>query len=100
LFGERTAAIPITANKSMLGHTLGAAGAIEAAFCWIALARSEAGVLALPPHCWDGEQDPELPVLHLVRKGETAALRSAPRVMSNSFGFGGNNCTLVLGRDA
>ena len=87
----------MSSTKPLVGHTLGAAGAIEAAFCWLALARSEPGVLALPPHWWDGQRDPELPALHLVRKGETAAVRSAPRVMSNSFGFGGNNCTLVLG---
>jgi 3-oxoacyl-[acyl-carrier-protein] synthase I len=91
-------ALPVSSTKPLVGHTLGAAGAIEAAFCWLALAHSEPGALALPPHWWDGEQDPELPALHFVRKGETAQLRSAPRVMSNSFGFGGNNCTLVLGR--
>ena len=93
-------ALPVSSTKPLVGHTLGAAGAIEAAFCWLALANSEPGALALPPHWWDGEQDPELPALHFARKGETAAPRSAPRVMSNSFGFGGNNCTLVLGLGA
>ena len=65
----------------------------------LVLDRCDAGALSLPPHWWDGERDPELPALHLVQKGETAAAGSAPRVMTNSFGFGGNNCTLVLGRD-
>ncbi len=91
--------LPVSSTKPLVGHTLGAAGAIEAAFCWLVLDRAEGGALSLPPHWWDGERDPEIPPLHLVQKGETASARSAPRVMSNSFGFGGNNCTLVLGRD-
>ncbi|TMA35138.1 MAG: beta-ketoacyl-ACP synthase [Deltaproteobacteria bacterium] len=92
-------ALPVSSTKPLVGHTLGAAGAIEAAFCWLVLDRAQSGALALPPHWWDGEGDAELPALHLVQKGETAHPRSAPRVMTNSFGFGGNNCTLVLGRD-
>lgn len=92
--------LPMSSTKPLIGHTLGAAGAIEAAFCWLAVERSEGGVLALPPHCWDGERDPELPAAHLVRAGETARCSETPRVMSNAFGFGGNNCTLVLGRTA
>jgi 3-oxoacyl-[acyl-carrier-protein] synthase-1 len=92
--------LPASSTKPMVGHTLGAAGAMEAGFCWLALDKSDAGVLSLPPHWWDGEPDPEIPPLHLVGKGETALLRAKPRVMTNSFGFGGNNCTLVLGRDA
>jgi 3-oxoacyl-[acyl-carrier-protein] synthase-1 len=91
--------LPVSSTKPLVGHTLGAAGAIEAAFCWLILDRCDAGALSLPPHWWDGERDPELPPLHLVQKGETAIVRGAPRVMTNSFGFGGNNCTLVLGRD-
>ena len=93
-------ALPVSSTKPLVGHTLGAAGAIEAAFCWLVLDRCTAGTLSLPPHCWDGERDPELPALHLVQKGETAVAGPAPRVMTNSFGFGGNNCTLVLGRDS
>ena len=92
--------LPVSSTKPLVGHTLGAAGAMEAAFCWLALDRNEAGALALPPHWWDGERDPEIPLLHLVGKGETTAPCDAPRVMTNSFGFGGNNCTLVLGCDA
>jgi 3-oxoacyl-[acyl-carrier-protein] synthase I len=91
--------LPVSSTKPLVGHTLGAAGAIEAAFCWLVLDRIGADALSLPAHWWDGERDPELPALHLVQKGETAAAGSAPRVMTNSFGFGGNNCTLVLGRD-
>jgi 3-oxoacyl-[acyl-carrier-protein] synthase-1 len=94
VFGAR---LPASSTKPLVGHTLGAAGAMEAAFCWLVLDRREDGRLALPPHCWDGVRDPELPPVHLVRKGEVVAVRGPARVMSNSFGFGGNNCTLVLG---
>jgi 3-oxoacyl-[acyl-carrier-protein] synthase-1 len=92
-------ALPVSSTKPLVGHTLGAAGAIEAAFCWLVLDRAANGALSLPPHWWDGERDPALPALHLVQKGQTAAVPRAARVMTNSFGFGGNNCTLVLGRE-
>jgi 3-oxoacyl-[acyl-carrier-protein] synthase-1 len=53
--------------------------------------------LVLPPHCFDGVLDPALPAIHLAKPGERARVRGPARVMTNSFGFGGNNCTLVLG---
>lgn len=90
--------IPVSSTKPLVGHTLGAAGALEAAFCWLVLEGAEGGVLELPPHCWDGERDPELPFVRLVGKGETVQASGPARVMTNSFGFGGNNCTLVLER--
>jgi 3-oxoacyl-[acyl-carrier-protein] synthase-1 len=92
--------LPMSSTKPLVGHTLGAAGVMEAAFCWLALQHSEGGVLTLPPHCWDGERDPELPPVRLATKGETVECAGPPRAMTNSFGFGGNNCTLVLGRSA
>jgi len=90
------AGVPCSSTKAVVGHTLGAAGAMEAAFCWLLLASREAEQLTLPPHCWDGAQDEELPVLALTTKGERLRARAPAYVMSNSFGFGGNNCTLVL----
>ena len=90
--------LPLSSTKPLVGHTLGAAGALEAAFCWLMLARSEGGLLELPPHCFDGELDPELPAVRLVGKGESVRPGGPLRVMTNSFGFGGNNCTLVLER--
>ena len=87
LLGEAT---PCSSTKPMTGHTLGAAGALEAAFSWLALSRGQ-----LPPHCNGSDRDPALPPINLVRTGNTA---SAPRfVMSNSFAFGGSNCSLILG---
>jgi len=93
-------ALPQSSTKPLVGHTLGAAGALEAAFCWLVLDRREGDALALPPHCWDGVRDPEIPPVHLVEKGELARLRGPACVMTNSFGFGGNNCTLLLGAGA
>jgi 3-oxoacyl-[acyl-carrier-protein] synthase-1 len=88
--------VQCSSTKPLVGHTLGASGAIEAAFSWMVLTD---GQQRLPPHRFDGEFDPELPALNLVTAG--CAVSSAPRVvLSNSFGFGGSNCALVLSREA
>ena len=87
-------AVPASSTKPLTGHTLGAAGAIEAAFCWLALT-DPAG--RLPPHLYDGAGDPELPTLNLVAPG--ARLGSPPAaVITTSFAFGGSNVALVLER--
>ena len=81
-------------TKSLTGHTLAAAGAIEAAFCWLGLQRNDG---QLPPQLWDGQADPALPVLNgLARRTVERPLRYA---MSNSFAFGGNNLSLIMGRE-
>ena len=86
--------VPCSSTKPLTGHALGAAGAIEAALCWIALARNPDH--RLPPHWWDGVIDPALAPIHLVRPGERAdtPLRYA---LSQSFAFGGSNAALILG---
>lgn len=89
--------VPASSTKPLVGHTLGASGAVELAFCWMILDRRDASGLALPPHCWDGVADPALPALHLVAKGERVASPERLAILSNSFGFGGNNCAVVLG---
>jgi len=86
-----------SSTKPLVGHTLGAAGATEAGFCWMMLRSVENGEIGVAPHCWDGATDPELPPQHLARQGERVAVGARGAVMSNSFGFGGNNCVLVLG---
>jgi 3-oxoacyl-[acyl-carrier-protein] synthase-1 len=79
---------PVSSTKPLTGHTLGAAGAIEAAISCLALE----GDGRLPPHLWDGAQDPELPKLNIASQ-----LESAPKViMTNNFAFGGNNTSLIL----
>lgn len=90
--------IPCSSTKALVGHTLGAAGAIEAAFTWLILDRAEAGVVYFPPHAWDGERDPELAPIRLAVAGEHSTPRARAVTLSNSFGFGGNNCTLVMER--
>ena len=87
---------PMSSTKALVGHTLGAAGAMEAAFCWLALRAERAGTIPLIPHVYDGVPDPKLPPVHLAPRGGRVA---AGPVLSNSFGFGGNNCSLVLGAE-
>jgi 3-oxoacyl-[acyl-carrier-protein] synthase-1 len=94
LFGDGVA---VSSTKPLTGHTLGAAGAIEAGLCWLAM-QDDNPCGKLPPHLWDGEHDPALPVLNLAAPGSSAGgpLRYA---VSNSFAFGGANACLVLGRE-
>jgi 3-oxoacyl-[acyl-carrier-protein] synthase-1 len=93
LFGRET---PVSSTKPFTGHTLGAAAAVEAALCWLAM-QDDNPLGRLPPHLWDGVADPALPALNLVRPG--AALgRPLDWALSNSFAFGGSNAALLLGR--
>lgn len=87
-------AVAVSSTKPLTGHTLAAAGAIEAAFGWLTLVDNPEGLL--PPHWWDGQADPALPALSVVQPG--VRLGRAPRhILSNSFAFGGSNATLLLG---
>jgi 3-oxoacyl-[acyl-carrier-protein] synthase-1 len=89
--------VPVSSTKPFTGHTLGAAGAIEAGLCWLAMQDDNAAG-KLPPHLWDGEYDPALPVLNLAEPGGSLG-RHLRWTLSNSFAFGGANATLVLGRE-
>jgi len=93
LFG---AGLPCSSSKPMTGHTLGAAGALEAAFCWLVLSGHNP-LGRLPPHAWDGQADPLLPALDLVNAEHRLPTERPRRLMSNSFAFGGNNVSLILG---
>ncbi|MDX2352082.1 beta-ketoacyl-[acyl-carrier-protein] synthase family protein [Stutzerimonas xanthomarina] len=88
--------VPCSSTKPLTGHTLGAAGALEAAFCWLTLSEHNPEQL-LPPHRWDGEHDTDLPQLNLTAVGTKAVASRPRRMMSNSFAFGGNNISLILG---
>ena len=90
---------PCSSTKPLVGHTLGASAAIEAAFCWLMLANREGRELCALPHCWDGDVDPALPPLALVKPGTRLRVGAAPALMSNSFAFGGSNCALILGAE-
>lgn len=86
VFGD---AVPCSSTKPMTGHCLGAAGAIEAALCWLALRRGR----GMPPHV-AGNADPAIAPFPLPAPGNGEPLHT---VLSNSFAFGGSNAALVLG---
>jgi 3-oxoacyl-[acyl-carrier-protein] synthase-1 len=79
---------PCASTKPLTGHTLGAAGAVQAGLCLMAMQRGQ-----LPPHLWDGARDPALPHIRLAAPGERARLKY---VLSASYAFGGNNAALLL----
>ncbi len=90
VFGERISRIPISSNKSMIGHTLSAAGAIEAAF---SLMTMREGVI--PPTINYDNPDPAI-ALDVVPNVKREA--KVGTVLSNSFGFGGQNTCLVMAK--
>jgi 3-oxoacyl-[acyl-carrier-protein] synthase I len=94
LFGG---AVAVSSTKPFTGHALGAAGAIEAGLCWLAM-QDDNPEGKLPPHLWDGMADPDLPVLSVAEPGSRLG-HPLRWVLSNSFAFGGANATLVLGRE-
>jgi 3-oxoacyl-[acyl-carrier-protein] synthase-1 len=96
VFGER---VPCSSTKPLTGHALGASAAVELGLCWLLLAHARDGRMPLAPHVWDGEPDPALPRLRLSHAGEEVEVGTRAVVVSNAFGFGGSNCTLVLARD-
>jgi 3-oxoacyl-[acyl-carrier-protein] synthase-1 len=96
LFGSTT---PCSSTKGITGHTLGAAGACEAAFVWLTLSPKWNSGRLLPPHVWDGAADPAIPALALVEAGARfPARRTGEAMLTNSFAFGGSNAALVLAR--
>ena len=88
--------VACSSTKPMTGHTLGAAGALEAAFCWLSLS-ADNPQQALPPHVWDAQPDPDLPALKWVTASERLSSIAPRYLMSNSFAFGGNNVSLIIG---
>jgi 3-oxoacyl-[acyl-carrier-protein] synthase II len=91
VFGERAKQIPMSSNKSMVGHTLSAAGAVEAVFTLLTLDRGR-----IPPTINYHVPDPALALDVVPNAARDAKLRHA---LSNSFGFGGQNVSLVMGRE-
>lgn len=91
VFGDRLRSIPVSSNKSMIGHTLSAAGAVEAVF---SLMTMREGVI--PPTINHDNPDPaiDLDVVPNVKREADIAT-----VLSNSFGFGGQNACLVMARE-
>jgi 3-oxoacyl-[acyl-carrier-protein] synthase II len=88
VLGERLASTPISSNKSMIGHTLSAAGVVEAVFSLMTIRTGR-----MPPTINYDAPDPEIPldvVPHCARDASVSV------VLSNSFGFGGQNVSVVL----
>lgn len=88
--------VPCASTKALTGHALGAAGALEAALAWITLTRNPDD-LSMPPHVWDGCPDPALPILDFSTTAHRFSAQGPRIIMSNSFAFGGNNASLILG---
>jgi 3-oxoacyl-[acyl-carrier-protein] synthase II len=90
--GEAGERVPVSSTKSMHGHLLGAAGALELAAALMPLCEG-----VLPPTAYLDEPDPACAVRHVAREAEPAGSKLRA-VMSNSFGFGGSNVVLVAER--
>lgn len=88
VFGEHAFGLPISSTKSMMGHLIGAAGAIEAIICGLVI---QHGVI--PPTINLTNPDPECDLDYVPNVSRQARVRTA---LSNSFGFGGHNSVLVL----
>jgi 3-oxoacyl-[acyl-carrier-protein] synthase II len=92
VFGEAAYRIPVSGTKSMHGHALGASGAIELAISCLSLQRGY-----LPPTINLRNPDPECDLDYLPGQGRQARVNT---ILSNSFGFGGINACVILGRGA
>lgn len=90
VFGEQAYQIPVSSTKSMTGHLLGASGAVEAVFSILAIREG-----VLPPTINYQTPDPECDLDYIPNQARQVSPR---HVMSNSFGFGGHNATLVISR--
>ena len=91
VFGERAKGIPISSNKSMVGHTLSAAGAVEAVFSLLTLEHQR-----IPPTINYNVPDPAIPLNVVPNVARDARVT---HVISNSFGFGGQNVSLIMARE-
>ncbi len=90
VFGEYAYELPISSTKSMIGHTLGAAGAIEAGICVMAI---QHGII--PPTANLDQPDPDCDLDYVPKVARSASLET---VLTNSLGFGGHNSCLVFRR--
>jgi 3-oxoacyl-(acyl-carrier-protein) synthase len=90
VFGEEAYDIPVSASKSMLGHAIGASGAIEAAICTLSIRDN-----VIHPTINYTTPDPDCDLDYVPNEARSSTMDI---VMSNSFGMGGQNVALVIGR--
>ncbi|MFC6277250.1 beta-ketoacyl-ACP synthase [Psittacicella hinzii] len=86
-----------TSTKPYTAHTLGAAGAIEAAIAWAFISPDLNPTGVLPAQLWDGQPDPDIPQLNITQ-ADSYWPQARRIALSNSFAFGGNNAVLILGQ--
>ena len=89
VLGSRASTVPVTSNKSQIGHTLIAAGAVEAVISLMTIAEG-----VIPPTINYDDSDPEIGLDIVANNARSTRVRT---ILSNSFGFGGQNVCLVLG---
>jgi 3-oxoacyl-[acyl-carrier-protein] synthase-1 len=105
VFGKDT---PCSSSKALIGHTLGAAGATEVGLCWLLLTTNDDQENLIEeshtqesydyaPQVWDNVVDETIPVLNLIAVGDKHS-RPIRCCLSNSFAFGGNNVSVLIGR--
>ena len=92
VFGDAARALPISSIKSMIGHTMGAASAIESAVCALAVAESR-----VPPTIHYEEPDPECDLDCVPNEARELVVEAA---MNNAYAFGGNNASVIFRRCA
>jgi 3-oxoacyl-[acyl-carrier-protein] synthase II len=90
VFGERAYKVPISATKSMVGHLIGAAGSVELVATLLAMEHQE-----IPPTINYKTPDPDCDLDYVPNKSRKAKIQIA---MKNSFGFGGKNSILIVGK--
>lgn len=96
LFGANT---PCSSTKALTGHTLGAAGATEAALCWLLLSAANRE-RTLPAQANTAALDPALAPIALLLQPSSLPADRTRYLLSNSFAFGGSNCAVILEGDA
>ena len=94
VFGDE---VSCTSTKALTGHTLGAAGALEAAFVWLTVNSQYNPTAAIPPHRIQAPFDPAIAPIHLTGDSEFYKSNIKRLGLSTSFAFGGNNTALILG---
>lgn len=89
--------VPCSSTKALTGHTLGAAGALEAALCWLLMSEHNVDN-RLPANISEGQRDPALARMNLLEAGYRHG-KPIDYCLSNSFAFGGSNAALLLARN-